>query len=110
MEESDVVVFIVDAAAGVTPLDELVAKWLRGKVLVNSTAECYGTSPEDSLPRVDRNADTATGDERLPPSLILVLNKMEDPASASCIADVYDMQLGDPVMVSAKYNRVRCVD
>ncbi len=72
---SGVVLLMVDAKAGVHPLDVHVASILK--------SEC-----PDSVSRT-----------------ILVANKGESVDPADVIGDLYEMGFGDPVLVSAKFNK-----
>jgi GTP-binding protein len=67
VEEADLVLFVVDARAGVTPGDEEVADILR----------------------------------RAHKPVLLVANKIDDPAQDSMALDLHRLGLGDPIPVSA---------
>ena len=72
---SDVVAVVIDAKAGVTPLDKSVAEWVK-KTL---------------RPETQR--------------VVLVANKAEGQTMfGEYVAECYEMDLGDPVLISAKQN------
>ena len=74
---SDLVLVVVDAQAGVTAVDLRVSRLVR-----------------DWMADLER-----------PPKIVLVANKAEgETMFGEYIADCYEMELGDPVLVSAKHN------
>jgi len=75
VEEADVVLFLVDAAAGVTPADLEVASLLRRSQRV-----------EDG--------------QRLPP-IFLVVNKADSAYTRASAAEFYELGLGDPYPISS---------
>ena len=75
MEESDVILFIVDGQVGVTPADHEIAEILRRK-----------------QQQVDG--------EFLPP-IILVVNKAESAKIRQMTAEFYELGIGDPYAISA---------
>lgn len=75
IEESDVILFIVDGQAGVTPADHEIA---------------------DILRRKQRFIDG----KHLPP-IILVVNKAESPKTRQFVAEFYELGMGEPWAVSA---------
>ncbi len=75
MEESDVILFIVDGQTGVTPADEEIAQILRRK---------------------QRNIN---GDPR--PPILLVVNKSESAKIRQTAAEFYQLGMGDPYAISA---------
>lgn len=102
VDTSDVILFVVDAKEGITPIDEMFARQLRilrnGKPTTEHRAKCPDEYHEARpLATVKRH-----------PSVILVLNKTEGIQGAECIGDAYELQLGHPVTVSARTKKVRC--
>lgn len=75
IEESDVILFIVDGQAGVTPADQEIA---------------------DILRRKQRSVDG-----KLLPPIILVVNKAESAKIRQNAAEFYELGMGDPYPVSA---------
>ena len=74
---SDLVVVVVDAQAGITAVDLRVSRLVREWMV----------------------------DLERPPKIVLVANKAEgEKMFGEYIADCYEMELGDPVLVSAKQN------
>lgn len=51
LDQSDVILFMLDARTGVTPQDETLAQWIRslGKTVVLAANKCEGTQGEDGL-------------------------------------------------------------
>jgi GTP-binding protein len=75
IQESDLILFIVDGQAGVTPADHEVA---------------------DILRRKQRFIDG----KHVPP-IILVVNKAESPKTRQLVAEFYELGMGEPYPVSA---------
>jgi len=75
MEESDVILFIVDGQAGVTPADHEIA---------------------DILRRKQRKVDG-----KFFPPIILVVNKAESAKIRQVVAEFYELGMGDPFAISA---------
>ncbi|MBG0771941.1 MAG: ribosome biogenesis GTPase Der, partial [Anaerolineaceae bacterium] len=75
MQESDLILFIVDGQVGVTPADHEIA---------------------DILRRKQRNVDG----KRMPP-ILLVVNKCESAKIRQIIAEFYELGMGDPYAISA---------
>lgn len=75
IEESDLVLFIVDGQVGVTPADQEIAEILRRKQ--------YDVDGE------------------LKPPIILVVNKAESAKIRETVAEFYELGMGDPFAVSA---------
>jgi len=77
ISNSDLILVVVDAQSGITPVDLRVSRLVR-----------------------EWMADL----ERIP-KIVLVANKAEgETMFGQYVADCYDMELGDPVLVSAKHN------
>jgi len=85
VQESEVVLFLIDAREGITPLDMEVA----------------------SLLRAGRPTDSS---ERKPLTIILVANKAEGNLIGPYLNDCYDLGVGDPVIVSATQNHGKTMD
>ncbi|OEH76278.1 small GTP-binding [Cyclospora cayetanensis] len=99
LEDADLIMFLVDAKEGVTPTDELFARRLRSLLEKRQAAEA-------EAPKTHKHPDTTlNGCRRWPPEIILVLSKAEGTGVADCMADVYDLQLGHPVLVSTRTNQ-----
>jgi GTP-binding protein len=77
VQEADIILFMVDARAGVTPADIEVAQILR------------------------KNQIKKEG--RLLPIILLVVNKVENEAVRSQVAQFYELGLGDPYPISAQH-------
>ncbi len=75
VQEADVILFVTDAASGVTPADTEVAEMLR------------------------RNQKNVNG--RLTPPIILVVNKADSAGLRSNAVDFHELGLGEPYPVSA---------
>jgi len=75
LEDADVALFVVDARAGLTPLDEEIAQFLREQ----------------------------TGPDGKPVPIVLVCNKAEGAAGEAGVLESYSLGLGDPVPVSAEH-------
>ena len=75
MEESDVILFIVDGQAGVTPADHEIA---------------------DILRRKQRKIDG-----KFFPPIILVVNKAESAKIRQVVAEFYELGIGEPFAISA---------
>jgi GTPase len=75
MEESDVILFIVDGQVGVTPADQEIADILRRK--------------QHSI------------DGKLFPPVLLVVNKAESYKIRQAVAEFYELGIGDPLAISA---------
>lgn len=75
VRESDVILFVVDAASGVTPADEEVAEMLR------------------------RNQKMVDG--KLTPPILLVVNKADSAGLRSNAVDFHALGLGEPYVLSA---------
>ncbi len=75
IQESDVILFLVDGQAGVTPADHEIAEILRRK---------------------QRKVDG-----QLTPPIILVVNKAESAKTRQVAAEFYELGMGDPFVVSA---------
>lgn len=75
IQESDLILFIVDGQTGVTPADHEIA---------------------DILRRNQRNVDG-----KLKPPIILVVNKAESSKIREVVAEFYELGMGDPYAISA---------
>lgn len=75
LEGADAALFVIDARAGLTPLDEEIARYLRE----------YRGRREGNVP------------------IIVVANKAEGRAGDSGIFEAYSLGLGDPVAISAEH-------
>lgn len=75
VHDADVALFVIDARAGVTPLDEEIARWLR---------EQNGRSGQ-------------------PLPVVLIANKAEGRAGDPGVLESYALGLGDPVPLSAEH-------
>jgi GTP-binding protein len=75
IEESELILFLVDGQAGVTPADHEIA---------------------DILRRKQRKIDG-----RLTPPILLVVNKAESAKIRQVVAEFYELGMGDPYAVSA---------
>lgn len=86
--EAELVLFVIDAREGVTPLDLHIAAMLRGGA---------GNAP---LYRKLLHGKEREG----PPPIVLVANKAEGAHFGDYLNDCYDLDVGDPVVISAKRN------
>ena len=75
IQESDLILFLVDGQVGVTPADHEIANILRRK---------------------QRNVDG-----KLMPPILLVVNKAESAKIRQVVAEFYELGMGDPYAVSA---------
>ena len=75
MEEADVILFVVDGQAGVTPADHEIAEILRRK---------------------QRSVEG-----RFLPPVILAVNKAESAKTRQTVAEFYELGMGDPFAISA---------
>jgi GTP-binding protein len=75
MQESDVILFVVDGQTGVTPADHEIANILR---------------------RMQRNVEG-----ELYPPIVLVVNKAESAKIRQIVAEFYELGIGDPYAISA---------
>ena len=75
VHDADVALFVIDARAGITPLDEEIARWLR---------EQNGRSGQ-------------------PLPVVLIANKAEGRAGDPGVLESYALGLGDPVPLSAEH-------
>ncbi len=78
IDEADIILFVVDAKSGISPLDLEIAKLLRRE---------------------------ANKEENTHKKVILVLNKVDSAKDELSITDFYRLGLGDPVEVSAIVGR-----
>ncbi len=76
IQESDAILFLVDATSGVTPADVEVAKLLR-------------------------KSQTVQTDGKLTPPIILVVNKADSESLRQSSIQFYELGLGDPFPISA---------
>jgi GTP-binding protein len=91
--QSDIILFLVDGRAGVTPVDEKFAQWIRKNLF----------SPSKS-----KGLDSSTSSiERKMPKVILALNKTEgarlSDAVIESIAESCRLGFGEPLMISATH-------
>jgi GTPase len=93
IREADLILFCVDAQAGITPQDEEIARWLR----------------EGRLPGEAKAAKRQSGKaaKRLMPSVRVVATKVDGPKWEAHGHEIAGMGLGEPLMVSAKNNYFR---
>jgi predicted GTPase len=87
VRECDVILFLIDARAGVTPMDHYFANWLR-KRLAKTVITADGTSHTLTTP------------------VILCANKVEHNARREAVAgawESYELGLGEPVPISAEH-------
>ncbi|CDJ48749.1 small GTP-binding protein, putative [Eimeria brunetti] len=96
LETSDVILFVVDAKEGITPIDEMFARQLRELIKEQRTAE------EQTKCRAEHHQVQPSVSSCRSPSVILVLNKTEGIEGVECIGDAYELQLGHPVAVSTR--------
>ena len=85
LSEADLVLLVVDAQVGITPLDEAVARLLR----------------------MSRDPGTAGDHRRQPAPVLLVANKVDGQSHEPAAAEASRLGFGPPVMVSATsgYNK-----
>lgn len=86
--QAEAVLFVIDAKEGVTPLDMHIARMLRDGAGNSSLyrKQLHGKEREEPVP------------------IILVANKAEGSFIGSYINDCYELEVGDPVVISAKRN------
>lgn len=75
VQGADVALFVIDARAGLTPLDEEIAQWLREQ----------------------------NGGHGQPLPVIIVANKAEGRTGEAGILEAYALGMGDPVAISAEH-------
>lgn len=91
---------MVDAKEGITPADEFLARRLQ---------EVVELRPQNvgGITEFDKEKPFApAAKEGRRPSIILVVNKAEGAAVAECLADVYALELGHPLLVSSRTSQV----
>jgi GTP-binding protein len=94
--QSDIILFLVDGRAGVTPVDEKFAQWIRKNLF----------SPSKSK-GLDSSSSSSFSIERKMPKVILALNKTEgarlSDAVIEAIAESCRLGFGEPLMISATH-------
>ena len=101
LAQSDIILFIVDAREGITPIDEMFARQLR---VLMEEQPARGGQAQCHIEHHQREPSVSPSRS---PSVILVLNKAEGVKGAECIGDAYELQLGHPVAVSTRTKQVR---
>jgi GTP-binding protein len=94
---ADVVLFVIDAQAGVTPQDELIARMIRQRVL--------GAGRGTRGPSGDEGAMEAG--QRGEVKVLLVANKTDGPKWEAHAYEAASLGFGEPVPVSARNNYCR---
>jgi GTP-binding protein len=94
---ADLVLFVVDAQAGVTPQDRQIAQMLRARVLGQGGGR-PGRSPSS------RRRGAARASPATPPPILVVANKTDGPRWEAHAAEAAALGFGEPLMVSAKNN------
>ncbi|MEX2217158.1 MAG: ribosome biogenesis GTPase Der [Phycisphaerales bacterium] len=109
IREADLILFAVDAQAGVTPQDEEIARWLREGRLPGeakaakqqrSKAAKAGKST-DSAPKPGRSV------ARKMPAVRVVATKVDGPKWEAHAHELAGLGFGEPLLVSAKSNYFR---
>ncbi|KAL8450655.1 hypothetical protein Emag_003095 [Eimeria magna] len=96
IQSCDLILLVVDAAEGITSVDELLARRL--VYLLKEENQSGGRLEE----KTEEEGNVNDEHQPSPPPIILIINKSEGSAAASCLADAYELQLGHPELVSAK--------
>lgn len=96
---ADLVLFVIDAQAGVTPADEQIAQMLRSRVLGRAANE-----PRPSGRGSAGKRSKAAKADHVAPPIVMIANKVDGPRWEAHAADAAALGLGEPLMVSAKNN------
>jgi GTPase len=104
IEESDLVLFAVDAQAGITPADREIARLLReGRLGGSKTAK--GGKREKHAQSKDGAAKEKASSKR--PAVRIVATKVDGPKWEAHAMELANLGFGDPLPVSAKNNYFR---
>ena len=95
IREADLILFCLDAQAGVTPADEEIAKWLR-----------EGRLPGEAKAAKKQSSKGAKSRPPMPPVRV-VATKVDGPKWEAHGLEVAALGLGEPLLVSAKSNYMR---
>jgi GTPase len=129
IETADVVLFAVDAQAGVTPADEQIAKLLREGKLGRSTRKGHGPRGKGGKGKAEKDAKgkgrgksneederdepadaPATEGQELPPlseRVKVIATKVDGPKWEAHAHELSGLGFGEPMMCSAKNNYMR---
>ncbi len=99
VEGADLILFIVDAQAGVTPHDQQIARLLR------EGGFKHGSKKGEKTEKGAKTAGKRTR-VKLPP-IRVVANKVDGPKWEAHAAEIAGLGFGQPLMVSAKNNYMR---
>lgn len=105
---ADLVLFVIDAQAGVTPQDEQIAQMLRSRVLGRGETAAADKRKAGKKPKDDKSAKPAkpaakkSGHE--PPPILIIANKTDGPRWEAHAAEGAGLGLGEVLPVSAKNN------
>lgn len=111
IREADLILFCVDAQAGITPQDEEIARWLREGKLPGEKKEKRRKDGEAKKGgksiEVGSEQPTSTARGRKMPPVRVVATKVDGPKWEAHGHEIAGMGLGEPLMVSAKNNYFR---
>ena len=101
LTQADVVIFMLDARAGVTALDEHFAKWIRRTLGQIQKVE------SEKMESSKRSMKTALNNFHLPKEIIVIANKAEGALFSDklldCVSDALKLGLGEPIPMSASH-------
>lgn len=106
---SDIVLFVLDSQAGITPQDEAIAKLLReGKLGPQHKQMTKKNTGEESASAATKKAAKKKGKTKsVIPPVFVVANKTDGPKWESHAAEISGLGFGEPMVVSAKNNYMR---
>lgn len=124
VESADVILFVVDAQAGVTPADRQIAQLLRErklgpkshrqreggkKVAKKEGSKKNDAKKGDATNPGDAEAESQVGEApaRAPAVVRVVANKVDGPRWEAHAMDIANLGFGEPLAVSAKTNYFR---
>ena len=102
VESADLILFCIDAQAGITPADLEVAKLLRERKLGGGGRKAKGTA---KAPKKKKSGKKGIASPTLP--IRIVATKVDGPKWEAHGLEVSALGLGEPILVSAKSNYFR---
>lgn len=112
VESADVILFVVDAQAGVTPADRQIAQLLRERRLgPKSHRQRDGAKKKGKSTKADQASAAQEMPEvphtHAPAQIRVVANKVDGPRWEAHALDIANLGFGEPMAVSAKTNYFR---
>jgi GTP-binding protein len=104
VESADLILFCIDAQAGITPADKEVARLLRERKLGGGGKRPKGT-PKAPKKKTSKSGKKGVSSPSLP--IRIVATKVDGPKWESHGLEVSALGLGEPILISAKSNYFR---